>query len=306
MSCERLKNIQTEIKALLDNPNAKNEDYKKFYAKYGIPYSNKVEVEIENNCGVINAQIAENIIEVPKECVESTKKLCLVMDREGPGSWKYEQCMRKYGPVIKNIYQSNISNITTTCATNTILGDPELAANKNLGVVVAMIMADRIINCNPNEINNYYDSFSSEEKIKAINECVNSSIVEQKNYLKGCRVANKLQQNISENIDTCIIKTKIAETEPPKPTTQPPTTQPPTTQPPTTQPPTTQPPTTQPPTTQPPTTQPPTKKITTRIQTTTPNTTTPIPNNIDLLPIFTIGSIIILITIIFLKIKKII
>jgi hypothetical protein len=120
MSCERLKNIQTEIKALLDNPNAKNEDYKKFYAKYGIPYSNKVEVEIQNNCGVINAQIAENIIEVPKECVESTKKLCLIMDKEGPGSWKYEQCMRKYGPVIKNIYQSNISNITTTCATNTI------------------------------------------------------------------------------------------------------------------------------------------------------------------------------------------
>ena len=299
MSCERLKNIQKEIKALLDNPNAKNEDYKNFYAKYGIPYSNKVEVEIQNNCGVINAQIAENTIQVPKECVESTKKLCLLMYEDG--SYNYNQCMKKYGPVVNNNYQSNISNITTTCATNTILGDPELAANKNLGVVVAMIMADRIINCNPNEINNYYDSFSSEEKIKAINECVNSSIVEQKNYLKGCRVSNKLQQNISENIDTCIIKTKIAETEPPKPTTQSPTTQLPITQPPKTQPPTTQPPTTQPPTTQPPTT-----KITTRIQT-TPITTTPTPNNIDLLPFIIIGSVLVfIIIIVILKIKKII
>jgi hypothetical protein len=305
MSCERLKNIQTEIKALLNNPNANNQDYKNFYAKYGIPYSNKVEVEIKNNCGVINAQIASNIIEIPESCVDASRKLCLAIDKDGPGSWKYEQCMNKYGPRIRNIYQSNVSNITSTCITNTILGDPELAANKNLGVVVAMIMADRIINCNPAENNNYYDAFSSDEKIKVINECVNSSIVEQKNYLSGCRLENKLQQNISENIDTCIIKTKVSETM--RPTQRPITTRPPIT---TRRPITTRLPIT---TRSPITTRPP---INTRSPTAVnikPTTITdditipPTSDDINLLPFILIGlALVIIIIVVILKIKKII
>ena len=318
MSCERLKNIQTEIKAIIDNPNSTNEDYKKFYAKYGIPFKNKVEVEIQNNCGAINAQIAENTIEVPESCVESTRKLCLAMDSEGPGSWRYEQCMNKYGPNVKNNYQSNISNINTTCVTNTVLGDPELAANKNLGIVVAMTMADRLIKCNPNEINNFFDTFGSDEKIKIINECFQESIVEQKNYLKGCRVSNKLQQNISEVINECIINTQVA---PPAPTTPVPST-PQVTEPPkiiteapiiqqitiTPQPITTQQPTT---TLQPTTPLLTSQPIITReqIKITRPPNTTPIvvKDNNNLLLFVVIGiSVIIIIIIITLKIKKII
>jgi hypothetical protein len=210
MSCERLKNIQEEIKTLIDNPNSTNEDFKKFYAKYDIPFKNKVETEIKANCGNIDAQIAENIIEVPQSCVDSTRRLCLAMDKEGPGSWRYEECMRNFGPNVKNNYQSNISNIKNNCVINTILGDPELAANRQLGVVVGMIMADRLINCKPNERNNFFDIFGSDQKIKIINECFQESIVEQKNYLKGCRVANKLQSNINDIVNECIIKAQVA------------------------------------------------------------------------------------------------
>jgi hypothetical protein len=224
MSCEKLKKIQYELKAILDNKNSTNQDFKNFYDRWGIKYSYKLETNIKDSCTDLGGYYAENTAEIPQECVDNTRKLCLKIDPEGKGSWNYDECMRKYAPYLKNIYQSNINIRSNECLINTILGDPELAANQNLGVVVGMILAERTINCNSRDINNYNDTFETDEKIKIINECFNSSIVEQKNYLTGCRLANKTQININENVNKCLITTNLAATKPPTVTSQPPNT----------------------------------------------------------------------------------
>jgi hypothetical protein len=299
MSCERLKNIQTELLALVNNPNANNEDYKAFYAKYNIPYTNDVEKKIIDSCATIIAQFAENTMEIPQECIDSTKKLCLAIDPNGQGSWYYDECFKKYGPYLISNFQLNDSTIISNCKINTILGDPALANDKTLGIVVAMIMGDRLITCDPSSTNDFTDTFGSDEKIKAFNDCLNSSLVNQKNYISGCRLQNKIQKNISDNIDTCIINTTLSQT--PSPTTQSPTTRSPTTRSPTTRSPTTRSPTTRSPTT----TQ---KIITNKPMTTLPSVTTPlnIQNNSQVLYIV-IGIVVCIIGIVFyIKYKKII
>jgi len=249
MSCERLKNMQTDLKAILNNKNSTIQNYKDFYKKYNIPYSSNFETSIQNSCSVVEASSQYNQIQIPTECMDVTKKLCLALYPDGPQTWDYERCLDKYRPYLKNIYQTNESRLSQECIFNTMLGDPVLAANHELGVLFALILDERIINCDPRDINNYNDNFSSEQKIKVINECLKTSIVEQKNFLSGCRLANKTQININDNVSKCLISTNPT-TAPPKTSTIPsqttiqPTIQPTTIQPTTIKPTTIQPTTT--------------------------------------------------------------
>jgi len=213
-ACDKVKDIHKELKELIKNSKTTSEEYKNFYKKHNIPYNNSVEVDIENNCGYVIGQQAVNIIEMPEECVQKTRAMCLKLDPEGKGSFKYDNCLRKYGPKISNIYQSNTGQTNSSCIINTILGDPNLSADKNMAIVAAMILADREINCNPNDDNSFYDTFNNEEKIKAINTCINLATLEQKNYLSGCHVTNVLQSNFSNSIDKCKINSTISDPNP--------------------------------------------------------------------------------------------
>jgi hypothetical protein len=221
MTCDKVKKIHLELKELIKNSKTTSEEYKNFYKKHGIPYNNNVEVTIENNCGYSIGQSSENIIEIPEECVDKTKAMCLKIGPDGKGSFKYDNCLRRYGPKISDIYQSNTGNTNSSCIINNILADPKLAADKNMALVVAMIMADREVDCNPNNENSFYDTFNNEEKIQAINTCINLGTLEQKNYLSGCQVSNVLQNNISNSIDKCKINLTISDPNP-KEITQPP------------------------------------------------------------------------------------
>jgi hypothetical protein len=222
MTCEQLKIIQSELKALLDNNNSTNEDFKKFYNRHGFKYSSKLETDIKDYCSNISGYLSVNIAEIPDICVQYVKDLCIKLHPKGPGTWAYEECRRKYAPFLKDIYQTNTSITNNECIINTIIGDPELAANYKLGVAFNMLLADKIINCDTRDINKYTEIFDSEQKIKMINECFNSSLVEQRNYVSGCRVANKTQVNLSEIINKCLITTNLTPTQIP---TQLPTTE---------------------------------------------------------------------------------
>lgn len=205
--CEKLKNMQTELRAILDNTNSTIEDYKRFYDKYNIKYSSSLEKEVKDYCSIISGAIQINVAKIPQECIDNAKRLCLKLYPYGPETWDYERCMDEYGPYLENIYQTNQSRDVQECIFNTMLGDTELAQNAELGVLFSLILDGQIINCDERDYYNFNEIFSSQEKIKVINECLKTSIVEQRNFLKGCRLANKTQININDNISKCLIST---------------------------------------------------------------------------------------------------
>ena len=218
MSCERLKNILTELKLLINNEKANNQNYKDFFQKWNIPYNSNLEKKINDNCGSWNIQVGTNVMEIDQNCVKATKELCMKLakrkfnpDTTPENLWPsdYKKCYWEFGPRLINNTQTNLSTVQSECRINTILGDPELTNNRELAVSVAMILSDRIINCDPNAVNAYYDAFSTNEKINSFSTCINSTLSEQQNYLKGCRLANKKQQNVNDVVQNCLIKTSF-------------------------------------------------------------------------------------------------
>jgi len=242
MSCERLKNILTELKVLIDNKNATNQTYKDFYQKWGIPYKSNLEKKITDTCANWNVITGTNIIQIDPQCVEDTKKLCRSASKSlrlpifkdfNHDTWDerrwpadYRECYWEFAPYANNITQMNDARVQQECRVNTILGDPELTNNQELAASVAMILAKRIINCDPAAKNEFYDSFSSSEKINAFNTCVNSVVSEQQNYLRGCRLANKVQKNVNDVVQNCLIKTSFDRPQPTQRPTQQPTQRP--------------------------------------------------------------------------------
>ena len=47
MSCEKLKKMQTELKALIDNKDSTSAQYEKFYKDNNIPYKNILQEEFK-------------------------------------------------------------------------------------------------------------------------------------------------------------------------------------------------------------------------------------------------------------------
>jgi hypothetical protein len=220
MSCEGLKTIQNELKALIDNNNTTSEEYENFYKRYGIPLSNKVESELIKTCDEINIQGGTNIIKILPSCVKTTEELCMAIHNvpreiiDGDPRlipWQFIDCYEKYGPYANFNEQRNFSSIKSICKVNTILNDPELNNNKEMAIVVAMILADQEIKCNPNDNESYFYKFGTKEKISSISKCVNSALSSQLNYLDGCRFSNKRQTNINDLINNCIINTTIGK-----------------------------------------------------------------------------------------------
>ena len=83
--------------------------------------------------------------------------------------------------------------------------------NKELAIVVAMILADQEMKCKPCEINDFTYKFGTNEKILSINRCLNTALSEQKNYMRGCRYSNRRQENISDLVSNCIIESTFGK-----------------------------------------------------------------------------------------------
>jgi hypothetical protein len=125
MACEKLKIIQTELRALINNKNTTSQEYNNFYIKYGMNYKNKVETEIKNSCENIIAQGGSNIIKIEPQCVKDAEELCMAIHNvprevvDGNPNlipWYFRDCYEKYGPYgISNI-QSNLSTIKSDCS----------------------------------------------------------------------------------------------------------------------------------------------------------------------------------------------
>jgi hypothetical protein len=218
MSCERLKNMQIELRSLINNKNATKDQYESFYKNNGILYTNVVQEEIKNTCDKITAQGSSNFLRIDPECVKNTEELCMAIHKvprevvDGDPRllpWYYRECYDKYGPEAKYNIQTNFSAIKSDCTVNTILNDPKLNNDKEMAIVVAMILADQEIRCKPDEKNSYFHDFGTKEKILSINKCLNAALTKQQNYMSGCRFSNKRQENISDLVNNCIIKTTI-------------------------------------------------------------------------------------------------
>ena len=242
MSCERLQNILNELKTLIDNKNATNQSYKDFFQKWNIPYKSDLQKKITDNCTNWNVITGTNVIKIDPQCVEDTKKLCRAASKSlrlpifkdfNHDTWDenrwpadYRECYWEFAPYANNITQINDARVQQECRVNTILGDPELTNNQELAASVAMILAKRIIKCDPNAKNEFYDAFSSSERINSFSTCVNSVVSEQQNYLKGCRLANKVQKNVNDVVQNCLIKTSFDRQQPTQQPTQRPTQRP--------------------------------------------------------------------------------
>ena len=220
MSCEKLKKMQTELKALIDNKDSTSAQYEKFYKDNNIPYKNILQEELKKSCSTIIAQGSENRIEIHPDCPKIAEDLCMVIhnvSREVVDGdprllpWYYRDCYDKYGPYAINNIQTNISAIKSECIVNTYLNDPELNNNKETAIVVAMILADQEIKCKPGEKNDFTYQFGTTEKILSINRCLNTALSEQKNYMRGCRFSNRRQENISDLINNCMIESTFGK-----------------------------------------------------------------------------------------------
>jgi hypothetical protein len=206
MSCKKIQTMQTELNALLNNTNATSQNYEDFYKKWGIDYSVDATVKNISQCSLANAAASSNKISITQECVDAAVNLCLSVDGKGAGSPNYDECWKLYRPTMRGIQQSNVNKITSNCMVSSILKDPILKKSKELALLLNMKLAEQQINCDDTKNNSINNALSSEEKIFSLSSCINNNIIKQQNIISGCHVSNAVQNNISDVISNCSIK----------------------------------------------------------------------------------------------------
>ncbi len=206
MACKKLEIMQKELKNIIENQNATSQDYENFFKKHDVNYSKNTLVKNFAQCGTANAAIGSNKAIIPEGCSEAAQKLCLAVDSKGKGSPKYDECWKVYRPKMSNIDQSNINKITSNCMVSSLLKDTALESNKQLGLVLQMTLGKQIIDCDETKSNSISQSLSSDDKIITMSDCINQNISNQKNVIEACYTSDVAQNQISQIISDCRIK----------------------------------------------------------------------------------------------------
>ena len=200
---EAIDQIKNELTLF---PTYNSQQKKLFFEKYGINVNLTDIQKIENDCGYLVSNLGTNIIEIPPECGQLITNLCKDFENDNV---KYNQCVRNLRPKIINVTQTNKSLISNNCVLNNyielIKNDP--SAKNILFAIQQKINDDTKGNssyCNDLNIN-----VNSQKYLESHNSCINSSIVNQSNYLSACYADKITQENYNDEYKICMIRNGV-------------------------------------------------------------------------------------------------
>jgi hypothetical protein len=177
-NCNNINILTNKINKIIDKPDQLSH------------FLNEHNIKNVTNCNNINIISSDNNASIEK-CAKIIDEIC---KKQSIDNDAYEKCKKIHRPSMKNINQSNEVKLSNKCLFS-LLNNKELDNNKNLKIAIQLSLANENLNCNNVDISK-------------ISNCLNTSIINQKNNLDACYIDGVDMLNSSKIISECIIGKK--------------------------------------------------------------------------------------------------
>ena len=204
-NCNRIKEMLTELKPIVDKVPMDQNKFKEFMTKYNLGSSET----ILNNIGICSSvavNIGDNIVSVPRECVTTVERACRLEEERGVN---YQECYKKYRPSIRNITQDNVASVDQRCNITSLLRDESVQRNTQLALLLKLLLGNVNVSCEQGIANSFSFLNNNLNSVDVLNNCLNESFLIQQNKLNVCYADGVYQENIANIIQKCSIKSNI-------------------------------------------------------------------------------------------------
>jgi hypothetical protein len=204
-NCNRIKEMLTELKPIVDKVPMDQNKFKEFMTKYNLGNSET----ILNNIGICSSvavNIGDNIVSVPRECVTTVERACRLEEERGVN---YQECYKKYRPSIRNITQDNVATVDQICNITSLLRDESVQRNTQLALLLKLLLGNVNVSCEQGVANSFTFLNNNLNSVDVLNNCLNESFLIQQNKLNVCYADGVYQENIANIIQNCIVKSNI-------------------------------------------------------------------------------------------------
>ena len=204
-NCNRIKEMLTELKPIVDKVPMDQNKFKEFMTKYNLGSSET----ILNNIGICSSvavNISDNVVSVPRECVTTVERACRLEEERGVN---YQECYKKYRPSIRNITQDNVASVDQRCNITSLLRDESVQRNTQLALLLKLLLGNVNVSCEQGVANSFSFLNDDLKSIDVLNNCLNESFLIQQNKLNVCYADGVYQENIANIIQKCSVKSNV-------------------------------------------------------------------------------------------------
>jgi hypothetical protein len=205
-NCDTIQAMLADLRPIVKTVPMNQEQFRRFLDKYRLDVNQESLVNNIGICSSVAANISDNIITVPRECVTNVERACRLEEERGVN---YEECFRRYRPRIRNVTQSNIANINQNCNITSLLNDGSVQRNKQLALTLKLLLGEQNISCESG-VNNSFSFLNTDNRsIDVLNNCLNESFLMQSNNLNVCYADGVFQENIANVIQNCTVESEV-------------------------------------------------------------------------------------------------
>lgn len=204
-NCNKIKEMLTELKPIVDKVPMDQNKFKEFMRKYNLGSSET----ILNNIGICSSvavNIGDNVASVPRECVTTVERACRLEEERGVN---YQECYKKYRPSIRNITQDNVATVDQVCNITSMLNDESVQRNTQLALLLKLLLGNVNVSCEQGVANSFTFLNNNLNSVDVLNNCLNESFLIQQNKLNVCYADDVYQKNIANIIQNCSVKSNI-------------------------------------------------------------------------------------------------
>lgn len=204
-TCVNINSMKQDLKKVLDKKPFNRNDLMVFLNKYGIKYDNKFEQNIKNTCENVAINTGLNIVEAGSdECRKAINDNCKELFPSD--EQKFKECKKMMRPKVKNVTQSNISDIDSSCYISAMTRDLQKDNDYKFAVALNSLIAGAPdYDCAKLSADGSVDSY-----FMNLNKCINDSSSNQKNYISACgNVSDVVQKNMSKIVSDCSIANEV-------------------------------------------------------------------------------------------------
>jgi len=204
-NCNKIKEMLTELKPIVDKVPMDQNKFKEFMRKYNLGSSET----ILNNIGICSSvavNIGDNVVSVPRECVTTVERACRLEEERGIN---YQECYKKYRPSIRNITQDNVATVDQVCNITSLLRDESVQRNTQLALLLKLLLGNVNVSCEQGVANSFTFLNNNLNSVDVLNNCLNESFLIQQNKLNVCYADGVYQKNIANIIQNCSVKSNI-------------------------------------------------------------------------------------------------
>lgn len=204
-TCTNINNMKQDLKKIIDKKPFDKNELMIFLNKYKIKYDNTFKQNIENTCENIAINTGHNNIDSGNEkCRKAINDTCKELFPKN--EQKFKECKKTMRPKIKNVTQSNVSEIDNSCYVSSITKDLQ----KDNDYKFAIALNSSIANSPDFDCTKISSVGSFDSYFMNLNKCINDSTSNLQNYISACgNVSDIVQKNINKIISDCSIINEV-------------------------------------------------------------------------------------------------